>query len=249
MTDLSLMSVIGWREMVLAPASGDVVGSVGAVFFLRATGGSAAVTSVFAVLIALTAFGSGFSLLLGYSRVPAAAAAAGVPDTGVAEAMPEGDAAAYQLFPAFFGHSHPTLGFPDYSLLLVSAMSVVCCFFSLGDLVQALITVRIVVQFMAQIFVFIRLKFAGGPVDGRERAQSSGERGLAAGRDSGSGTGCDGSCAGALDWDTLAAAYASCGWCALLFTAEARIVWLCSGIVGSGLVAYGLHSITHARET
>jgi hypothetical protein len=221
MTDLSVLSVIGWQEMVSAPVSSDVIGSVGAVFFLRASGGNVFLTSVLAVIIALTAFGSGFSLLLGYSRVPAAAAAAAAASVGTAPAvqsetatMPDDDAA-YQLMPSWLGHQHVTLGFPDYSLLLVSGMSVLCCFFSFGDLVQALITVRIVVQFMAQIFVFARLK----TLESSENSEN----------------GCT-----TLDW--VAAVYAAFGWFLLLCTAETRIIWLCLGIVGSGVVVYMLHS-------
>jgi amino acid transporter len=73
-----------------------------------------------------------FALLLGYSRIPFAAARDG-------------------NFFTVFGRLHPTKPFPYISLLVVGAVSIVCSFFSLGLVIDALITTRILVQFMAQI--------------------------------------------------------------------------------------------------
>lgn len=84
-----------------------------------------------AVLVMTTAFASVFSLLLGYSRIPFAAARDG-------------------NFPAIFGRLHRTRGFPVVSLLVLAAVACGCCFFSLGDVIAALVVLRIVLQFGLQ---------------------------------------------------------------------------------------------------
>jgi amino acid transporter len=84
-----------------------------------------------AVLVMVTAFASVFSLLLGYSRIPFAAARDG-------------------NFPAMFGKLHPTRGFPAVSLLVLAGMACLFCFFSLADVIAALVVLRIVLQFGLQ---------------------------------------------------------------------------------------------------
>jgi amino acid transporter len=84
-----------------------------------------------ALLVMVTAFASVFSLLLGYSRIPFAAARDG-------------------NFPAVFGRLHPTGGFPYVSLLVLAAAACVFCFFSLADVIAALVVLRIVLQFSLQ---------------------------------------------------------------------------------------------------
>jgi amino acid transporter len=84
-----------------------------------------------AVLVMITAFASVFSLLLGYSRIPFAAARDG-------------------NFPSVMGKLHPTRGFPYVSLLMLAAAACVFCFFSLADVIAALVVVRIVLQFSLQ---------------------------------------------------------------------------------------------------
>jgi amino acid transporter len=84
-----------------------------------------------AVLVMITAFGSVFSLLLGYSRIPFAAAREG------------------NFFPSF-GRLHPRKGFPHISLLVLAGMACLCCFFSLGDVIAALVVLRIILQFAVQ---------------------------------------------------------------------------------------------------
>ena len=79
-----------------------------------------------------TAFGSVFALLLGYSRIPYAAAKDGA------------------FFKAF-ARLHPSRPFPHISLLVVGLFAIVCSFFPLGIVIDALITTRILVQFVGQI--------------------------------------------------------------------------------------------------
>ena len=86
---------------------------------------------VAAVMVMVTAFASVFSLLLGYSRIPYAAARDG------------------NYFKAF-GRLHPTKSFPHVSLLTLGAAAIVFCFFSLKDVIAALVVLRILLQFLLQ---------------------------------------------------------------------------------------------------
>jgi amino acid transporter len=134
--NLSILGVVPWREFVPAgdhPASNFVV----SIFMERVYGPR--VAAVFTVLVLWTAFASVFALLLGYSRVPFAAARDG-------------------YFFTAFGRLHPTKSFPHVSLLVLGAISIVACLFSLGVVIDALIATRILVQFVGQIAGVIRLR-------------------------------------------------------------------------------------------
>lgn len=126
--NLSVIGVVPWREFVPAathPASNFVV----SVFMEKMYG--TRVATIFTLLVLWTAFGSVFALLLGYSRIPFAAAESG-------------------YFFKAFGKLHPK-GFPYVSLLVLGAISIVAGFFSLGTVIDALIVTRILVQFMGQV--------------------------------------------------------------------------------------------------
>jgi amino acid transporter len=84
------------------------------------------------ILIMVTAFASVFSLLLGYSRVPYAAALDG-------------------NYFKVFSKVHPKHRFPYVSLLTMGAIACVFCFFRLADVIAAMVVIRILVQFIAQI--------------------------------------------------------------------------------------------------
>jgi len=86
---------------------------------------------VAAALVMVTAFASVFSLLLGYSRIPFAAARDG-------------------NFLAVMGKLHPRKGFPHVSLLVLAGVACLCCFLSLGDVIAALVVLRILLQFGLQ---------------------------------------------------------------------------------------------------
>jgi amino acid transporter len=94
----------------------------------------------------VTAFASVFALLLGYSRIPFAAARDG-------------------NFPAVFGRLHPTRGFPYVALLGLAGVTCLFCFFSLGDVIAALVVLRIVLQFgLQQVGVMVmRIRRPGMP--------------------------------------------------------------------------------------
>jgi amino acid transporter len=135
--NLSIIGVIPWREFVPAEAhaqSGFIVSSM-----MERIHGSR-VATIFTLLILWTTFGSVFALLLGYSRIPFAAAQSG-------------------YFFRAFGRLHPTKQFPYVSLLVLGALSIVAGFFSLGTVIDAMIVTRILVQFMGQVFGLILLRF------------------------------------------------------------------------------------------
>jgi amino acid transporter len=90
------------------------------------------VAAAFTLLVLWTAFGSVFALLLGYSRIPYAAARDG-------------------YFFAPFGRLHPTGGFPALSLIVLGVIAIGASRFDLADVIDALIATRILVQFIGQI--------------------------------------------------------------------------------------------------
>ncbi len=139
--NLSVAGVVPWREFVPADAHPDSRFVV-SIFMERIYGRT--VASFFTGAILWTAFGSVFALLLGYSRIPYAAANDG-------------------YFFKAFGRLHPTRAFPYISLLVVGLVSIVCTFFSLGLVIDALITTRILIQFIGQIGALTLLRRRGGP--------------------------------------------------------------------------------------
>ena len=124
--NLSIIGVVPWRDVVPAETKPHAQFIV-SIFMERVYG--PAVASVFTLLILWTAFGSVFAILLGYSRIPYAAAREG-------------------YFFKAFARLHPTQGFPHVSLLVLGAVSIVSSFFSLGLVIDALIATRILVQFI-----------------------------------------------------------------------------------------------------
>jgi len=134
--NLSVIGVVPWREFVPAqekPASGFVV----SIFMQRIYGPR--VAAWFTLLILWTAFASVFALLLGYSRIPYAAAREG-----------------YFFKP--FARLHPTGQFPHVSLLLLGVIAIACSALSLGAVIDALLVTRIVVQFIGQIGAVVLLR-------------------------------------------------------------------------------------------
>ena len=134
--NLSIIGVVSWREFVPADAHPRAEFIV-STFMERLYGPQ--VATVFTFLILWTAFGSVFALLLGYSRIPYAAAVDG-------------------YFFKVFGRLHPTKRFPYVSLLVLGGISIVCSLLPLGLVIDALITTRIVVQFIGQVFAVMLLR-------------------------------------------------------------------------------------------
>lgn len=134
--NLSIIGVIPWRDFVPAAAHPESMYIV-SIFIEKLWGPTTA--SIFTGFVCWTAFGSVFALLLGYSRIPFAAAM----DGG---------------FFRWFGQLHPTRNFPHRSLILLGLISIVCAFFRLDDVISALLTTRIVIQFMGQIGALVLLR-------------------------------------------------------------------------------------------
>ncbi len=127
--NLSIIGVVPWRDFVPA-ATHAQSNFIVSIFMERMYGPS--VATIFTAMILWTAFGSVFALLLGYSRVPYAAAKDG-------------------YFFKVFARLHATEGFPWVSLIVLGVLSIVAGFVSLGMVIDALITTRILVQFVGQI--------------------------------------------------------------------------------------------------
>ncbi|MFL6207781.1 MAG: APC family permease [Pyrinomonadaceae bacterium] len=135
--NISILGVIPWREFAgtaNTPAQRYVISS----FIERLYGHKAGLVAT--VLIMWTAFASVFSLLLGYSRVPFAAARDG-------------------NYFRVFARVHPRHRFPYVSLLVMGGIACLFCFFRLADVIAALVVIRILVQFLAQIVGVIVLRF------------------------------------------------------------------------------------------
>ncbi|MGH7604806.1 MAG: APC family permease [Gemmatimonadaceae bacterium] len=134
--NLSIIGVVPWRDFV--PAAEHAESNFIVSIFMQRIYGTG-VATIFTLLVLWTAFGSVFALLLGYSRIPFAAAKSG-------------------YFFRVFGRLHPTKDFPYVSLIVLGLLSIVAGFFSLGTVIDALIVTRILVQFMGQIFGLMLLR-------------------------------------------------------------------------------------------
>jgi amino acid transporter len=90
-------------------------------------------------LILFVAAASLYATILGYSRIPYAAAKDG------------------NFFRAF-AHVHRTKRFPDLSLVLIGVVSIPFCFFTLGQLVSWLIQVQVLLRFIWQCAAVVLLR-------------------------------------------------------------------------------------------
>jgi len=133
----SVLSVMGSPAIIAAGASLDGRRALLSEFMQTAYASSLGAHTALllgrlaALLVMVTAFASVFALLLGYSRIPFAAARDG-------------------NFPAVFGRLHPRRGFPYVALLALAGVACLFCFFSLADVIAALVVLRIVLQFGLQ---------------------------------------------------------------------------------------------------
>ena len=134
--NVSVLAVLPWQSLTaeqnaqsrravistfFAVAYRPIVGAVWAGYLARLA----------TLLVMVTAFASVFSLLLGYSRVPFAAAREGG-------------------FPRIFGRLHATRGLPHVSLLTLAGVAILFCFFPLAEVIAALVVLRILLQFLLQ---------------------------------------------------------------------------------------------------
>jgi amino acid transporter len=124
------IGVVPWQEGMTSESIGSA--------FMTAVYGSWAGYAL-AGMIIVTAFASIYALLLGYSRVPYAAAQDGV-------------------FFKSLGVLHPTKEFPHRSLLLIGAGAIIASFFNLADVIAALMAARILIQFVAQSIAVLLIR-------------------------------------------------------------------------------------------
>ena len=132
--NFSIIGIVPWRSFV--PAT-DPPAPVVSMMMEKVWG--ADVAAVFTVFVLWTAFACCVALLLGYSRIPFAAARDG-------------------NFFKVFARLHPTGAFPHVALLVVGLLAVVFTFLPLMTVIAALLTTRIVVQFCGQIAALILLR-------------------------------------------------------------------------------------------
>jgi amino acid transporter len=132
---LVMLGVVSWTE-VIKENPDDV--NLPAMVMERIYDGQWAAT-LMSVLLMWSCFGSAFAGLLGYSRIPYGAARQG------------------HFFSAL-GKVHPHLHIPHISLFLVIAMTLFWSFFDLANVINALLTTRILEQFIGQIFGVMLLR-------------------------------------------------------------------------------------------
>jgi APA family basic amino acid/polyamine antiporter len=134
--NISILGVVPWQELDKA-ATSEAHFYVASVVLERAFGNWAGTFGTF--LIIWTAFASVFSLMLGYSRVPYAAAV---------------DGNSFRIF----GKVHARHQFPHVSLLTLGTVAAVFCLFPLRAVIAALVVIRIMVQFLMQIVGLLLLR-------------------------------------------------------------------------------------------
>jgi amino acid transporter len=128
--NLSILGTVPWQQgqyskAIVADYMQSLYGRWGGVFV--------------SLLILIASWGSVFAILLGFSRIPYAAAADG-------------------HFFKPFARLHPVGKFPSTSLLVMGGLSAVACLFSLSDLISVLIVVQTMTQFAAQCIAVILLR-------------------------------------------------------------------------------------------
>jgi amino acid transporter len=130
-----IIGMIPWEEAKDSPV-------IASAFIERtfADPGSGRIAAILmTALILFVTAASLYAVILGYSRIPFAAAREG------------------QFF-RVFERVHPTKGFPHVSLVTLGALAIPFCFFTLGDLVNWLMQIQIVTQFIWQCAGVILLR-------------------------------------------------------------------------------------------
>jgi amino acid transporter len=127
---LAMLGTVPWRQV-----TEDI--SVPAEFMRKIHGDWAAV--LVSLLLIWSCAGAAFAALLGYSRIPFGAAR-------------------YGHFFAVFGRLHPQHHIPHVALLAIGGLTLFWSFFGLESVINALITTRIIEQFVAQVVGVVLLR-------------------------------------------------------------------------------------------
>jgi amino acid transporter len=128
--NLSILGTVPWQ---IGQHSTAIVADYMQTLYGRSSG------VLVSVLVLIASWGSVFAILLGYSRVPYAAAVDG-------------------HFFRPFARLHPTQKFPSTSLLVMGGLSAVACLFTLSDLISVLIVVQTMTQFGLQCIAVMLLR-------------------------------------------------------------------------------------------
>lgn len=119
----SIIGVVPWQQAANSP---HVVSDFMEIIYGHWAG------QVLTVLILGAAFASVFALMLGYSRIPYAAATDG-------------------KFFSVFARLHPRGRFPHVSVVTLGVISVPFCFFTLEEIIQVLMVIQVVILYLAQV--------------------------------------------------------------------------------------------------
>jgi amino acid transporter len=184
--NVSILGVVPWREAMHSDA-------IVALFVERLYGPLGAKIS--SVLILIAAFGSVFAILLGFSRVPYAAAADG-------------------HFFSLFAKLHPKGRYPVAAVLTMGLLSAVACVLPLSSLINLLIVVQTMLQFMAQCVavIVLRKRAFGGPASFR------------------------------MPFFPLPALIALAGWTYIVSTSGLRYIGIGFALLACGIIAFLLRS-------
>ncbi|MBV9277923.1 MAG: amino acid permease, partial [Candidatus Eremiobacteraeota bacterium] len=129
---ISVLSVVPWQQIIAAKSQFVAASAVESVWGVSA---ARAVT----ILILITAFASTYAALLGFSRIPYAAA---LDD---------------EFFPVF-ARLHPRGRFPYISLLVIGLLTLPACFFTLDAVISFLTAGIVLIQSVAQIVALFILR-------------------------------------------------------------------------------------------
>ena len=121
--NFSIIGVLPWHEVA---KSRHIVSDIFESFYGKIP------AVIITALVAITAYGSIYALMMSYSRLPFAAARDG-------------------FFFGWLKAVHPTKHFPHYSLLLVGSITCIASLFNLDFIIAATLSSRILIQFLGQI--------------------------------------------------------------------------------------------------
>jgi len=137
-----ILGAVKWESLVpLADGSLPPLGQHLASTIVEQRFGVAA-AGIVTLLVLVTAFASVYGNLLGFSRIPFAAAEDGV-------------------FLPSFAHLHPKHRFPDVSLVAIGLLALPACLFPLDQIINALTSGIVLVQSIAQIVALGVLRWRG----------------------------------------------------------------------------------------
>jgi amino acid transporter len=140
---VGVLGIVPWTELVATGPGGavpDVANYVASTVVERVWGSIPA--RIVTIAILATAFASTFGNLLGYSRIPYAAAVDG-------------------LFFKPFAKLHESGRFPHVALVVIGLLALPACFLSLSDVINALTTGLVIIQSIAQLAAVAALRLRG----------------------------------------------------------------------------------------